>query len=550
MSLKPSPIPAVPEETARIASAAFRKGNIYLKMRDELGVIYEDELFAPLYPARGQPAAAPWRLALVCILQFAEGLTDRQAADAVRGRLDWKYLLGLALADPGFDFSVLSEFRSRLLAGGLEQQLLDVMLTHFKSHGWLKARGKQRTDSTHVLAAIRTLNRLETVGETLRAALNALAVVAPEWVRAQVTPAWFDRYSLRIEEYRLPQGKEARQAYAQTIGDDGFHLLTAIYANAAPAWLRQVPAVEILRQVWLQQYVVSEGALRLRTAEELPPAGTRIESPYDAEARYAIKRNTTWSGYKVHVTESCDADGPYLITHVETTQASIQDADMAAPIQGALAEKELLPGEHLLDAGYVDAEFLVTSQTEQGVTVVGPVRPDISWQAQDDQAYDLSAFTIDWKAQQVTCPGGKTSSSWCPHDDQWNNPVIAVKFSRTDCRTCPLRSRCTKAKTEPRHLTLRPQAEHDALQTARAHQKTPEWQARYAKRAGIEGTLSQGIRTFELRETRYIGLAKTHLQHLLTAAAINIVRLMDWLQDPRRSTTRPSRFGALALAAT
>ena len=251
MSLKPSPIPPIPEETARVARAAFPKGNRYLQIRDEVGMIYEDPLFAPLYPTRGQPAAAPWRLALICILQFIEGLTDRQAADAVRGRLDWKYLLGLELTDPGFDFSVLSEFRSRLIAGGLEQQLLNTMLTHFQSRGWIKARGQQRTDSTHVLAAIRTLNRLETVGETLRAALNGLAVIAPEWVRSQVTPAWFDRYSLRVEDYRLPQGKEARQAYAQTIGADGFHLLTALYAEAAPIWLRQVPAVEILRQVWI-----------------------------------------------------------------------------------------------------------------------------------------------------------------------------------------------------------------------------------------------------------------------------------------------------------
>lgn len=546
MSLKPNPIPPVPDETARIARAAFPKGNTVMKMRDELGVIYKDEIFAPLYPSRGQPAEAPWRLALVCILQFAEGLTDRQAADAVRGHMDWKYLLGLELADPGFDFSVLSEFRSRLIAGKLELQLLDVMLAHFKSRGWVKERGKQRTDSTHVLAAIRTLNRLETVGETLRAALNALTVVAPEWLRSQVTAEWFDRYSLRVEDSRLPQGKEARQAYAQTIGADGFHLLTAIHVEGAPDWLRQVPAVEILRQVWIQQYVVNEGAIRLRSAEELPPAGARIESPYDAEARYATKRNTIWSGYKVHVIESCDPDSPHLITHVQTTQSPIQDADMAAPIQDALVRKGLPPDEHLLDAGYVDATFLVNSQSEQGVTVLGPVRPDVSWQAQDDQAYDLSDFTIDWRGKQVTCPNGKSSTCWCPHTDQWNNAVITVKFSRSDCRSCALRHLCTKAKTEPRHLSLRPQAEHEALQAARAEQKTAEWQARYAQRAGIEGTLSQGVRAFELRETRYIGLAKTRLQHVFMAAAINIVRLMDWLGDSRRTLTHPSRFGALA----
>jgi transposase len=180
MSLQPQEVPPVPDETRRIARAAFPKGNVYIRMRDALGAIYQDQLFAPLFPARGQPAAAPWRLALTTILQFAEGLSDRQAVDAVRSRIDWKYALSLELTDPGFDFSVLSEFRARLIAGSLEHQLLEVMLTHFKARGWLRARGQQRTDSTHVLAAIRTLNRLESVGETLRAALNSLAVVAPD----------------------------------------------------------------------------------------------------------------------------------------------------------------------------------------------------------------------------------------------------------------------------------------------------------------------------------------------------------------------------------
>src|SRR3954454_19667221 len=147
-----------------------------MRMRNELGAVYDDRMFASLYPARGQPAHSPWRLALVTVLQFAEGLSDRQAADAVRGRIDWKYALGLELADPGFDFSILCEFRARLVAGRLEQGLLDTMLlARLRERGLLKARGRQRTDSTHVLAAVRAVNRLESVVETLRAALNALA---------------------------------------------------------------------------------------------------------------------------------------------------------------------------------------------------------------------------------------------------------------------------------------------------------------------------------------------------------------------------------------
>jgi transposase len=185
MSLHLHTVDPIPAQTAQIARAAFRRGNPVMRMRDEIGTLFTDESFAPLFPARGRPVVSPWRLALVCVLQYVEGLSDRQAAEAVRARIDWKYSLSLALDDPGFDASVLCEFRTRLVCGGLEQRLLDLMLEHFRAHRLLKARGKQRTDSTHVLAAIRAVNRLECVGETMRAALNSLAVAAPDWLRTQ-----------------------------------------------------------------------------------------------------------------------------------------------------------------------------------------------------------------------------------------------------------------------------------------------------------------------------------------------------------------------------
>jgi transposase len=212
MSMHPEPIFEVPELTATVAKAAFPKGNRYMKMRDELGTLYSDEQFADLYPRVGQPASTPWRLALVTLVQFAEDLTDRQAADAVRSRIDLKYLLGLELDDAGFDFSVLNEFRKRLLDGGAEGRLLDVMLAVFVERKWLKAKGKQRTDSTHILAAVRHLNRLEIVGEALHHALNILAQVDPVWLQAQITSDWFDRYGRRFSDYRLPNPKGNRLA--------------------------------------------------------------------------------------------------------------------------------------------------------------------------------------------------------------------------------------------------------------------------------------------------------------------------------------------------
>jgi transposase len=233
MSLHPHVIEPVPEETARIAHAAFPKGHPYLTFRDAFGTIFQDEDFATLFPAWGQPGLPPWRLALVTIMQFRENLADRQAAEAVRARIDWKYLLSLELTDPGFDFSVLSEFRDRLLAGSAAELLLDKLLERCRALGLLTARGQQRTDSTHVLAASRVLNRLELVAETLRAALNAVATVAPDWLQAITPLAWYERSSRRIEESRLPKDTAEREAYAHTVGEDGFRLLDLL---ETPEW--------------------------------------------------------------------------------------------------------------------------------------------------------------------------------------------------------------------------------------------------------------------------------------------------------------------------
>ena len=206
MSLRPQDPPTVPEETRRVARAAFPKGTLCLRIADALGPVYQDRQFTALFPRRGQPAEAPGRLALAVVLQFMEDLSDREAADAVRGRIDWKYALGLTLTDPGFDHTVLSEFRTRLVTGSAELLLLDVLLERLKSEGLVKARGRQRTDSTHVLAAVRTLNRLERVGETLRATLNELATVAPDWLQGVAPPAWYERYSRPVEE--LPPAQD------------------------------------------------------------------------------------------------------------------------------------------------------------------------------------------------------------------------------------------------------------------------------------------------------------------------------------------------------
>lgn len=284
MSLQPTVDYVVPEHTARVAKAAFPKGALCLQIYDHFGTIFQDRDFANLFPRRGQPAAAPFRLALVTILQFVEGLSDRAAADAVRSRIDWKYLLCLELDDPGFDYSVLSEFRDRLLAGSAERRLLEQLLEVLRAHGLVKARVLARTDSTHVLAAIRGMNRLERVIETLRAALNALAAVVPEWVQANIPVVWVERYGSRAEDYRLPQEGAQRTAYAERVGADGYLVLGALWSEAAPCWLREIPVVEMLRQVWVQNFMPVEGSAHWRDTDNLPPASRYLNSPYEPEA--------------------------------------------------------------------------------------------------------------------------------------------------------------------------------------------------------------------------------------------------------------------------
>lgn len=537
----------IPEETVRIAQAAFPKGNPYMKMRDTLGELYSDREFAELFPERGRPAESPGVLALTTIIQFAEGLSDRQAAEEVRGRIDIKYALGLELTDPGFDYSVLSEFRGRLIEQGLESQLLDNMLQQLKEQGLLKAGGPQRTDSSHVLAAVRQVNRLECVGETIRQVLNELATEAPEWLLEQITADWFDRYGVRFEMYRLPKKKAEREALQAQIGVDGFHLLTAIYAAETPSGLGELPAVEIMRQIWVQQYYVEAGQVKWRPAAELPPHKLLIQSPYDIEARNRTKRQVNWTGYTAHLSETCDDQTPNLITHVETTPATTGDVELTPIIHLALAHKELLPSEHLVDTAYVKAKHILSSQTDYQIDLIGPVPPDSSWQAQAAAGFDIPCFAIDWPQQRVTCPAGQTSQAWRTRQDDNGNQVIEVRFAKHDCLSCPSRSHCTQGNVSPRLLRLRPQAEFEVLQRARQRQKTDEFKQQYKKRAGIEGTISQATRSFDLRRSRYIGLAKTHLQHVATAAAINLTRVAAWLMDCPSAKTRCSRFAALAI---
>jgi transposase len=550
--LQPQDTTQIPWLTQQVAKAAFPNGSLAMTLRDELGPIFEDADFAELYPATGQPAESPARLALITILQFAEDLPDRQAADAVRGRIDWKYALGLELSDSGFHYSVLSEFRQRLAANGKERLLLDKLLERCAELELLKGKHKQRTDSTHVIAAVRGLTLLELVGETMRYLLNSVAQVAPEWLRTRMSQDWISRYERHFEAPRLPRSVEERAQLAVQIGLDGLSLFQTIQAEGTPQQVKVLPMVEVLRRIWIQQFYIEDGQLYWRAANRKkwgqPPANQMIASPLDLDISYCVKRSTEWIGYRVHLTETCDPEHPRLITQVRTTTATTHDVKATQPIQDDLASRDLLPETHLVDQGYTEVDLLVSSQ-QRGVDLVGPVPSHKSWQSRTEEAFDHTQFHIDWKNKQATCPGGKVSRYYADRKTWRGTPNVLFAFDAEDCQPCPLREQCTRAQNVGRTLTVYSQGHYQAQEQARKRQETEEFKALYSHRAGIEGTISQGVRSMGLRQSRYIGLARTHLQHVATAAAINVERIVDWLAGESPETTRISPLRELASAA-
>lgn len=547
MSLKPMPFGVVPPLTVEVAQAAFRKGTLCMRIRDTLGPVFTDEQFVELFSERGRRGLSPARLAWVLVLQFMENLTDRAAADAVRSRIDWKYLLGLDLKDPGFDFSVLSEFRDRLVTADAQRQILDTLLARLTEEGLVRSGGKARTDSTHVLAAVTVLNRLENVFTTMQAALEEVAETAPEWLGSWMTPEWQKLYGAPLF---VPKAVAARAKLGARIGVDGWELWARIGGADAPAGLGELAAVQTLRLVWLQQFHRDTDNVviwRDKDKHGQPPATIRIDSPFDIEARRAVKRGMGWTGYKDHYTETYgDPDTPNIITDAECTVGPVHDSAVLTGVHDRLAEQGRLPGEHLVDSAYADPEAVLAARARHGITLITPLLHDQSWQAAAGEGFDQTGFTIDWDAQQVTCPEGATSQSWGLRQAVVG-PRIQVKFAARDCSPCPSRDKCVRGVRPRRGLTLHLQAEHELMIANRRDQTSIEWKTRYAERAGVEGTMSQAV-SHGARRTRYIGLAKKLLQANIIAAGLNIIRVNAWSIGTLHATTRTSPVRHLSLA--
>lgn len=516
--MRPEEWPGVPELTARVARAAAARGELPLatRVRDELGALFADAEFAEAFGRRGRRGWSPGRLAMVTVLQMAENLTDRAAVHKVWFDLSWKYCLGLELEDVGFDASVLSEFRTRVVEHGLEERVLDLLPAALKEKGLVKPGGRQRTDSTHVLAAVQEWNRLEPAGETVRAALEALSAAAPDWV-AQVLDVggWNRRYGRRIDAYWRPPGSQTqRDQLALDHGRDAVALLRAVYRKDAPVWMWELPAVQVLRRITVQNYLIttdSNGAevVKRREADEhgLPPGSLRLTSPYDLDARYGGKEDLRWTGYKLHISEVCQPPRPEdvaprqgrrarppvpnVITHVATTDATVPDVKLVEPVHQALAGRGLLPGEHYLDSGYASVELVVGARAAFGITLVTPLLTGTSRQHRENAGYQREAFAIDWDARQATCPQGATSRFWSPAR-QKGRDVIVVRFDQADCVLCLVRAVCTNATRWGLRLTLRPRPLHDIIHANHTTQEDEKWHAASLLRTSRPGAPTAG----------------------------------------------------------
>lgn len=545
MAMSKKDFGSIPEETRRVARAIHPKGNLYMQIRDELEGVLSDEIFADLYPSGGRPGISPARLGLVLIMQYIAGYSDRQVVEAVRDKISWKYALGLDLEDRGFDASILTDFRQRLLDNQAESRLFERVLEHLSEKNLLKGKKKQRSDATHILASVRQLNRLELVGESMRVCLNRIAQLEPVWLSDRLPQSWIDRYSQRFSDWNLPKESKKKQELANQIGQDGYQLLEWIYqTNQTPIQLRQLKEVETLRQIWVQQFSCDEfDQVYLREPKDTPKGAKIIQSPFDLETRFSQHTGgKKWLGYKTHFTETCAENAPRIITDVQTGKATDNDSQFTPRIQKALMDKGLKPDEHYLDAGYSSLPNLVLSQ-ENEIELMTPLRAKSGWQAQQEDGLDRSTFFIDWEQASVTCPNGALSRTWSPSHNSSGHPVIHIRFSPEDCLSCPLKSRCTR--TQARSLKLHPQHWHDALERARQRQSNRDFWEKYGIRSGVEATFSLANRVSDLRQSPFVGLQKTHLHCLMSALAINLKRAINWINDVPIATTRKSPLQAL-----
>ena len=524
MSLKPKPPREMTEELARIGKSLLPEGSAFRLVGDKLYEKYREEDFGFLYHPEGREAISPVDLLFVSAFQALENLSDREAAQALRVNIGWKYALHLPLDDDGFNFSVLSEFRDRLVKFDAERVLFDQLIAQFQEMGVLKKRGRQRTDSLAIFTHLDKLNRLELIVETVRLSVVALVKVAPDFMRLHIPPEWAEKYTERCVSERLNDAERAR-LNAET-GRDGVWLLNLIDAPSTPGELKELSEIKVLRQVWSEQFEIKGEEIVLRAPKTLnAPNGGLIQNPQDPDLRWSSKRDQTWTGYKVQVTETDDEDHPHLITDIALTASTQSDQIALEDIAKRQIENDTLPSERLGDKGYTSGKNL-RAANERSEKLIGPSIVRVTPQHKIEGGLTRDQFIWDEETKVATCPAGVQSQVGRP-DAKGN---IHVRFNTKDCEECPLREKCCTGK-EGRRLQYNRYKEE--LNWAEVQFKFAEIKKLYGRRGGIEACLSNLVSKFGIRKTRYKGQRKNNLRVLFIGVAANLRRVGRWLGGER-----------------
>jgi len=518
MSLK-DPFPEeVPGETARLVEPLLADDSVYRLVAECVDEFLSDEQFIELYANEGRPGINPVLLSLVTVFQFLEKLPDRAAAEMAVMRMDWKYALRQPLDWRGFHYSDLCNFRKRLLGQGQESMVFEHLLDYLRERGLVRAGGKQRTDTTHILGAVKQLGDIEVIGEGVRLAISELMSTDAKWVMQHLPASFIKSYKRPMPNYRM--SKQELETFIQETGEEARWLLDQV-ALCGSVEMQQLPTVLQLARIWEDQYqYVNEPDCHCLVARQGKDCIVdRLRTPHDPEATFGAKRDKNWVGYKVHITESLEQ--PRLVVDVTLSDAAAsRDVNDLADIQQQVIDRELCPAQHYVDQGYTSGEQIVHSQ-QRGIDLRGAVRSDTRGKP---AGFRSSDFKVDIENEQATCPAGRQHHRWVPTTGNTDNYVAIQVFFGRQCLSCPFfgPGRCTTSPAG-RHLSLN--AYHDVIQARRQEQQAQTFQLEMRARAGIEGTISEMVRTHGLRRARYRGRSKVSLQMLFTATATNLKRL-------------------------
>ena len=501
----------IPEEIRSWGEKHLESDNPYRAVGEQLFSFIPRSELSSMYSDTGRPSINPIVLSLVPIFQFLEDIPDRVAAAYVKTRLDWKYALHLPLHDSGFHYSDLCNFRKRLANHDKESLIFEQLLEKIKALGYFKKHKHQRTDSTHVLAKVRDLSRLENLSEGLRVSLKAIQKADMTFYETKIPVLYTEHWSKPLSDYQMTD--EERKQALQRVGQDIHWLLSFLKTNKE-SFLR-LPELEVLQTLFSQHFTIQSQKVSVK--REATVGKDKIQTPHDPEARYSKKRGKSWTGGKVHITETANEKGQVnFITDVTTTNACEQDNETLPQIQGNLEERELKPEQQFVDKGYTTGDNLAESQ-QAGIQLMGEAS-----ELDNNGLYTADEFIIDYDSQTAACPAGNTSCSWRQFENGERKGGIRISFGQ-QCQDCPLKAKCTDNK-HGRILTLH--RHYQLLKQRREESKTVAFRKSMKRRPPVEGTISEMVRAHGLRRSRYRGLAKNHLQNLMIGTAVNLKRLV------------------------